>query len=102
MDSKPVYTFATWQVKEGQLAAVLTMLADLTAKSTAEEGNLLYEVHQSNSGPTTLILFEGYRDESALAEHRNSEHFRTLVIERIIPLLDDRSIIVASRLQPPT
>ena len=31
---------ATWRVKDGQLAAVLGVLAELMAKSTAEEGSL--------------------------------------------------------------
>ena len=76
MGRKPVYTFAKWRVKDGQLAAVLGLLAELMAKSTAEEGNLLYQVHQSNSDANTLILFEGYKDESALTEHRQSEHYQ--------------------------
>ena len=37
MGKKPVYTFAKWRVKEGQLAAVLSQLAELMAKSTAEK-----------------------------------------------------------------
>src|SRR5215470_371763 len=41
MGRKPVYTFAQWRVKDGQLAAVLGLLAELMAKSTAEEGSLL-------------------------------------------------------------
>ena len=102
MSKKPVYTFATWRVKEGQLAAVLNLLADLTAKSTAEEGNLVYEIHQSNVDANTLILFEGYKDESAFQEHRNTKHFQTLVIEKIVPLLEDREIVIATRLLPPS
>lgn len=98
MGKKPVYTFAKWRVKEGQLAAVLRLLADLTAKSTAEEGNLLYKIHQSLSDANTLILLEGYTDEAALAEHRNSEHFQTLVLGKIIPLLEDREIVVTTQL----
>ena len=102
MSKKPVYTFATWRVKEGQLSAVLNLLTDLTAKSTAEEGNLVYEIHQSNSDANTLILFEGYKDESALQEHRNTEHFQTLVIEKIVPLLEYREIVIATQLLPPS
>jgi quinol monooxygenase YgiN len=98
MGNKPVYTFATWRVKAGQLVTVLDLLADLTAKSTAEEGNLVYKIHQSISDANTLILFEGYQDESALAEHRDSEHFQTLVLEKIIPLLEDRNVVVAVQL----
>lgn len=40
MGRKSVYTFAKWRVKDGQLAAVLGLLAELMAKSTAEEGSL--------------------------------------------------------------
>ena len=98
MSKKPVYTFAKWRVKEGQLVAVLDLLADLTAKSTAEDGNLVYKIHQSLSDANTLILLEGYKDESALAEHRNSEHFQTLVIGNIIPLLEDREVVVTTQL----
>ncbi len=98
MGKKPVYTFAKWRVKEGQLVAVLDLLADLTAKSTAEDGNLVYKIHQSLSDANTLILLEGYKDESALAEHRNSEHFQTLVIGKIIPLLEDREVVVTTQL----
>ena len=95
---KPVYTFATWRVKEGQLVTVLELLADLTAKSTAEEGNLVYKIHQSTADAHTLILFEGYKDESALAEHRNSEHFQTLVLGKISPLLKNREIVITNQL----
>ena len=101
MAKKPVYTFAKWRVKEGQLLAVLDLLAALTAKSTAEEGNLLYKIHQSVLDANTLILFEGYKDDSALADHRNSEHFQTLVIGKIIPLLEDREIVVTMQLSTP-
>jgi quinol monooxygenase YgiN len=98
MSEKTVYTFAKWRVKEGQLETVLSLLVELTAKSTSEEGNLFYEIHQSNSDTNTLILFEGYKDESALEEHRHSEYFQTLVVEEIIPLLEEREIVVATRL----
>ena len=102
MANQPVYTFAKWRVKEGQLLAVLDLLADLTAKSTAEEGNLHYKIHQSLSDANTLILFEGYKDDSALADHRNSEHYETLVIGKIIPLLEDREIVVTKQLSTPS
>ena len=98
MRTKPIYTFAKWQVKEGKLEIVLNLLTEVAAKSIAEEGNLLYQIHQSNSNANTLVLFEGYKDEKALAEHRNSEHYQTLVIEKIIPLLEDREIVLATQL----
>lgn len=98
MNQNPIHVFATWRVKEGQLDTVLDLLTEVAQKSIAEEGNLFYKVHQSNTEPNTLILFEGYKDEAAVAEHRNSEHFQTLVIGKIVPLLESREVVVATQL----
>lgn len=98
MEQKPVYVFAKWQVKEGKLDFVLKLLAEVAKKSTEEKGNLFYKVHQSNSDNNTLILFEGYTNEAAVEEHRNSAHFQNLVIGNIIPVLENREVILASQL----
>lgn len=99
MDQKPVYTFAKWQVKEGQLPSVLNLLAEVAKKSMEEKGNLFYKVHQSNADANTLILFEGYTDAAAVEEHRNSAYFKDLVIGKIIPNLENREVILASQLE---
>ena len=98
MSQIPVYTFAKWQVKEGQLDRVLTLLAEVAKKSIEEKGNLFYKVHQSNTDANTLILFEGYTDEDAVQEHRNSGYFQQLVIGQIVPNLVNREVIQASQL----
>lgn len=98
MEQKPVYVFAKWQVKEGKLDLVLKLLAEVAKKSTEEKGNLFYKIHQSNSEVNTLILYEGYTNEAAVEEHRNSAHFQNLVIGNIIPSLENREVILASQL----
>lgn len=95
---EPVYAFAKWRVNEGQLDTVLQLLTEVAEKSSAEEGNLFYKVHQNNTDKNTLLLYEGYKDESSLAAHRNSEHFQQLVIGKIVPLLAEREVILASEL----
>jgi quinol monooxygenase YgiN len=99
MKSEQVITvFAKWRVKEGQLNAVLNLLKEVVEKSTSEEGNLLYNIHQSQLDVNTLVLFEKYKDEAALAEHRNSEHFQTVVVGKIVPLLEEREINLTNQL----
>ena len=98
MKKQPVYTFAKWQVKEEHLQMVLDILPQLIEKSRNEEGNLFYRVHQSLSDTHTLLLFEGYKDETALDKHRGSEHFKNLVIKQIVPLLEKREIVIANEL----
>ena len=98
MDQQPVYIFAKWQIKEGKLSAVLDLLTEVSIKSKEEKGNLFYQINQSTSDKNTLMLYEAYKDESALADHRNSEHFQTLVIGQIVPLLENREVVVANQL----
>ena len=94
----PVHVFATWKVKEGQVENVLHLLKAVHDESIKEEGNLFYNFHQSNSDVNTIVLFEGYSNEAAVAEHRNSVHFKDLVLGKIVPLLDNREIILTTAL----
>lgn len=97
MENKnPVHVFATWKVKEGQIENVLNLLKTVHNESIKEEGNLFYKVHQSNSDTNTILLFEGYTNEAAVAEHRNSAYFHDLVLGQIVPLLENREIVLAT------
>lgn len=98
MNSSPIYVFAKWQVKEEQLQMVLDVLPELVQKTREEEGNLFYKIHQSHSDAHTLVLYEGYQDENALDLHRSSVHFKELVIQRIVPLLEKREVELTAEL----
>jgi len=95
-NQKSIHVFATWKVKEGQIENVLNLLRIVHDESVKENGNLFYKIHQSNSDANTLVLFEGYTNEAAIAEHRNSAHFQDVVLGRIVPLLQEREIVITS------
>ena len=99
MSATPIHVFAKWKVKPGQLENVLSILKELKAKSIQEKGNLFYQVHQDNSDPNTLILFEGYVDHSALGLHRNAEYYKQAVVENIAPLLQDREVTLTTPIE---
>ena len=92
----PVHVFATWKVKEGQIENVLQLLKTIQTESIKESGNLFYNIHQSITDLNTIVLFEGYRSEDAVTEHRNTAHFQDLVLGQIVPLLDERNIVLTS------
>lgn len=98
MNKQAIHVFAKWRVKPGHLDEVLNLLPQVAKASVAEAGNLFYMVHRVNSDSNVLLLFEGYRDEAAAAAHRNSEHFQSIVVARIIPLLEDREVLVMTPL----
>lgn len=95
-NKKPVHVFATWKVKEGEIENVLNLLTIVKEITEKEKGNLFYKIHQSNSDENTLLLFEGYTSEAAIAEHRESSHFQDFVINKIVPLLENREIILTT------
>ena len=95
-NQNPVHVFATWKVKEGHIETVLHLLKTVQDESIKEEGNLFYKIHQSISDLNTIILFEGYTNEAAVAAHRNSPHFQNLVLGKIVPLLDNREIVLTN------
>ena len=86
-----------WKIKQGHLEAVLKDLPNMVEMSSKEPGNLIYEVSQSEVDDHVLCLYEVYKDENALEEHKISEHYQKLVVEQIIPLLEEREVV---RLKP--
>ena len=99
MSGTPIHVFAKWKVRPGQLENVLLILKELKAKSIQEKGNLFYQVYQDNSDPNTLILFEGYSDDSALTLHRNAGHYKQAVVENMNMLLTHREVILTTPIE---
>ena len=93
--SEQMITMARWQTKEGTLDEVLRLTAELRSKSLTEPGCLGYEVFKPLEGDDDhgpLLLIERYRDHAALQSHRQSAHYRELVVDRILPLLESRHV----------
>lgn len=100
MENKSIFTFAKWQVKNGQIRTVLRLVTELAEKSRAEAGNRLYDLYQSESDPNILMLLEEYESQKALDEHRNSRHYQILLTNEILPLLEKREITLLRQIPP--
>jgi quinol monooxygenase YgiN len=87
-----VVTVARWHTPDSARSEVLSHIAALKEQSLAEPGCLGYEALQAVDDFNSLILVETYRDAAALDAHRDSAHYRDLVIGHILPLLSDRSV----------
>lgn len=85
---------ARWQPLRESYDEVLSVVSELRPQSLAEPGCLGYEVFESKDEPRTLLLLEHYRDAEALEAHKQSAHYQTLVVGRVLPLLADRKVEV--------
>ena len=85
---------ACWKIKSASIQTVLDWIPELASATQTEPGCLRYEYYQSPTDPSNVLLFEQYKDDEAVETHRASPHFRCFVIERILPLLETRSVHV--------
>jgi quinol monooxygenase YgiN len=64
----------------------------LAAESRREPGCVSYIPHQSEEDPNTIVIYEQYRDEQALAAHRESPHFKKYGVGGLLQRMKDRSM----------
>ena len=83
-------------MKNREAFTVLKLLKTVQEASIKESGNLFYTIQQSNADANTLILFEGYINEAAVEAHRNTAHFQEVLLDKIVPLLANRTIVLTT------
>jgi quinol monooxygenase YgiN len=81
---------ARWRPREGQTENIESILCELAQKVRQEPGNLQFVVNRSCEDPNEFLLYEQYKNEQAFVDHQQTPHFKTLVLERAVPLLERR------------
>jgi quinol monooxygenase YgiN len=70
---------ATLKIQDGKSAEFEAAFKQAMAEVRANEpGNLFYELVKSRAEPNTYRVLEGYKDDAAIAAHRDSDHFKAL------------------------
>ncbi len=68
------------------------ILEALTAASRKEPGCVLYVPHFVEGEPSTVLIYEQYRNEAAAAAHRATEHFKQFAVGGLYQLMLDRQV----------
>lgn len=90
--------FARWKVNEAETDRILKLLPELATATRGEEGNVLYEIFQSELDPNEFLLHECYADANAMELHKVSEHYQRIVVSGIIPYLEVREVTIVKQL----
>ena len=77
------------QEDRADVAETLRLLASASRK---EPGCVSYVPHQLEDDPDTVLIYEQYVDQKALAAHRDSEHFKKLAVAGIYQKMRERSV----------
>jgi (4S)-4-hydroxy-5-phosphonooxypentane-2,3-dione isomerase len=81
---------AYWRPRDGQTEKVETILRELAPAARTEPGNLEFIVNRSYDNPNEFLLYEQYKNEQAFIDHQQTPHFKKLVLESALPLLERR------------
>jgi quinol monooxygenase YgiN len=71
---------------------VAEILRQLTAASRQEPGCVNYVAHFLEDDPSTVLIYEQYRDGAALELHRNAPHFHQYAIGGLYQLMLHRDV----------
>ena len=95
---------ARWRPRAGETAAIEAILRERAAAIRDEPGNVSFTVHRARDDTRDIFLHEVYKSEEAFKAHREMQHFKTFVLQRAVPLLEQREglgqPVVVSHLGP--
>jgi quinol monooxygenase YgiN len=81
---------ARMTTREGEEDHAAELIGRLAKASNEEPGSIHYIPHRSTENPRTFMIYEQYRDEAAFEEHGKTEHFQTIALGELFPLMDER------------
>jgi quinol monooxygenase YgiN len=82
---------ARYLVTEGHESTVARLLRTNAEASRAEPGCLEFSVYQAIDDPRAFLLYERYTNEDAFQAHRRTRHFKDIIEQQVVPLLDERA-----------
>ena len=88
---------ARYLVTAGHESTVARLLHENEIASRTEPGCLEFTVYHAIDDPRSFLLYERYTGEDAFQAHRQTQHFKSIIEEQVVPLLDER---VWTRMDP--
>ena len=83
---------ARYTISAGHEDEVMALLPGLIAAVREEPGNLAFTAYRQLGEDRKVVLLERYASSAALAAHRETAHFKDLVLGQIVPRLDSRVV----------
>lgn len=77
--------------KEDRADVTETLLV-LAAASRQEPGCISYIPHRVEDDPDTVVIYESYVDQNALAAHRQTDHFKKHAVGGLYQKMRERTV----------
>jgi quinol monooxygenase YgiN len=81
---------ARMTTRDGEQDRAAELLGSLATASRAEPGNVHYIPHRDPEDPRVFLMYEQYRDKAAFEAHGQTEHFKSIAVGELFPLMESR------------
>jgi quinol monooxygenase YgiN len=81
---------AFWEVNSGEEDGVAALLQDFLPQAQREPGVKEFQIHQNIDRPREFFFYEVFADETAFADHQQTDHFKYIIVGQAIPKLAKR------------
>lgn len=68
------------------------LLKELGLQSAKEKGCLMYHVREVYDDPSTVILYEIFKDKDAQMFHKTTEHYIEILINKLPIMIQDKTV----------
>ena len=76
--------------RDGEQDRAAELIGRLVEATRSEPGNVHYIPHRDPEDPRVFLMYEQYSDKAAFEEHGQTEHFKTIGVEQLFPLMESR------------
>ena len=76
--------------RDGEQDRAADLIGRLVEATRAEPGNVHYIPHRDPEDPRVFLMYEQYRDKAAFEEHGQTEHFQSIAVGELFPLMEGR------------
>lgn len=79
-------------IASGNEDEVYALLPQLIAGARSEPGNVAFDAYPALGDRSNYVLLERYASREAFDDHRETPHFKEIMLGKILPLLANRVI----------
>ena len=80
----------TWEVRDGNVEKAEEIIARFLPLAREEPGLEHLSINQRADDRSKFLFFEVFSDQAAFEAHQQTPHFRTMILEQALPLLQHR------------
>ena len=77
--NKALVVTAFWETNPGEETTIAELLRTFLPQAQKEKGVKQFQIHQSAAEPNKFFFYEVFADETAFADHQQTEHFKSII-----------------------